>query len=125
MEAENEIGGTGAANEIAVGILSGRQLDQRDGQTSLLEPPGESLGGALARLVFILVEDQINPATRRVGKLTELGSRQVRAEGAGGVAKARLPEYRQVEQAFDQDHGEELANRFPGEQAALGAGRKR
>lgn len=93
MQAENEIGGTGAANEVAVGILSGRQLDQRDCQTGLLEPSGESLGGVLARLVFILVEDQVNPTTGLIGKLMELRGRQMCAEGAGGVAEARLPEH--------------------------------
>jgi len=58
---------------------------------------------------------------RPVGKLTELRGRQVRAESARGVAEASLPEDRQVEQAFDEDHGGELVSQFPGEQAALGA----
>ena len=91
MKAEGEIRSTGAGDEITVGILFDRQLDHRNYQTSPLEPPGKSLRSALARLVFILVEDEVNVAMRRVGNLPELQGRQMRAEGAGGVAKASLP----------------------------------
>jgi hypothetical protein len=34
------------------------------------------------------------------------------------------PQHREIEQTFDQNHRAKLANRFPGEQAALGAGKE-
>ena len=114
LEAEGEIGGLGATDEVSVGILSGRQRHDQDGQARPLEPPGKSLGSVWARLVFILVKDEVNPASRWVGKLVEPRGRQMRAEGAGGVAKARLPQHGEIKQAFDQDHRREPANRFPG-----------
>ena len=82
------------------------------------------MSGALSGLVFILVKDDIDQTVRLFGKLMELKWREVGAEGAGGIAKTGLPEPCQIEPAFDQDHGGELANRFPGEQAAPGAGEK-
>ena len=75
----------------------------------------------LAGVVFILVEDDVDRAIEAIGELLELLGCQMGAEGAGGVAKAGLPQYRQVEQAFDQDHGVAAADRLPGEQAAFGA----
>ena len=45
-------------------------------------------------------------------------------QGAGGIEKPSLPQHRQVEQSFDQDHAGVLANRFPGEQSALGTGKE-
>jgi len=35
------------------------------------------------------------------------------AESTRSIAKTGLPEHRQIEQAFDQDGGGELANRSP------------
>ena len=43
------------------------------------------------------------------------------AQGTGGVAKTCLPQRREIEQTFHQNHGRKVANRFPGEQAALRA----
>src|ERR1035437_1914692 len=48
----------------------------------------------------------------------------MRTPGAGGIGKPSLPQHRQIEQSFDQDHAGVLANRFPGEQSALGAGKE-
>lgn len=110
LEAEGEISGAGAANEVAVGILAGRQWNNRGLQTCPLESEGESLGSVLAGQVFILVKDEVNATTRPIGKLVELRGRQMRAEGTGGVAKSGLPQHRQVEQTFDQDHGGELTD---------------
>ena len=42
------------------------------------------------------------------------------ADGAGGVAKAGLPEHGQVEQTLYQDHGGEVADGLPCKQAPLG-----
>src|SRR5256885_786323 len=43
------------------------------------------------------------------------------AQRTSGVTKARLPQHRKIEQTFNQNHRGKLANRFPGEQATLGA----
>ena len=118
MEAKGEIGSTGATDEIAVGILPGRQLDHGDCQARPLESAGQGLGSVLTGSVVVLVKGEVNLTRRRIGDLMELGRCQMCAEGAGGVAKAGLPQHGQVEEAFDQDHGGELANRFPGEQPA-------
>ena len=40
------------------------------------------------------------------------------------MAKICLPQHGIVEQTFNQNHRGKLANRFPGEQAALGAGKE-
>jgi hypothetical protein len=64
------------------------------------------LGSVLTRSVGVLVKGEVNLTGRTIGDLAELGGRQMRAEGAGGVAKASLPQHRQVEEAFDQDHVE-------------------
>jgi hypothetical protein len=122
LQAKGEIGSTGATNEIAVGILSGRQLHPGNGQTRPLKPVGESQGCLLAGLFFVLIKDQVNPATGWVGKLAELRERQMSAEGARGVAKAGLPQHREIEQTFDQNHGGKLPDRLPSEQAASRAG---
>src|ERR1700681_963099 len=48
----------------------------------------------------------------------------MRTHGAGGIGKPSLPQHRQVEQSFDQDHAGVLVNRFPGEQSSLGTGKE-
>src|SRR5437879_11809944 len=46
------------------------------------------------------------------------------AQRAGDMAKTYLPQHCEIEQTFNQNHRGKLANRFPGEQAALGAGKE-
>jgi hypothetical protein len=92
-----KIGGSCAGEEIAVGILSGRQLHDVSGDAGAGEPLREGVGGALAGLVLVLIEDHIDRAARLTGKLIELSGGQVGADGASGIAKARLPEHSQVE----------------------------
>src|ERR1700681_1582278 len=48
----------------------------------------------------------------------------MRTHGAGGIGKPSLPQHRQVERSFDQDHTGVLVNRFPGKQSALGTGKE-
>ena len=64
----------------------------------------EMPGSLLASLVFILIEDDVDQTAGSVAKLIQLSGSKMCAEGAGGVAKAGLPQHRQVEQSFDQDH---------------------
>ncbi len=90
----------------------------------MLELQSKRLGGMLARLVSILVEEDVDPAAELAGKLAKLRGRQVRTQAAGGIGKPSLPQHRQVEQSFDQDHAGVMADRFPGEQSALGAGKE-
>ena len=63
MKAKGEISRTGTTNEVAVGILSSRQLDHRDRQTQRLESTGETLRRALTGLVEVLVKDEVNLTT--------------------------------------------------------------
>jgi hypothetical protein len=97
LQTEAEIGSTGATNEVAVGILAGRQGHDGDCQTLPVEPAGERLGSVLARLIVVLVKDEVNVTTRPIEKLTKLGKRQLRTEGARGVSKASLPQDREIE----------------------------
>jgi hypothetical protein len=46
------------------------------------------------------------------------------ADGAGGVAKAGLPQHGQVKQSFDQNHGGVTADRIPSKQVSLGTRQK-
>jgi hypothetical protein len=80
------------------------------------------VGGAPSGLVFILIKDNVDQTTRVFGKLVELKRRQVGADGACRIAKARLPQHGQVEQSFDQNHSGETANGLPGEQSTFRAG---
>jgi len=81
----------------------------------------ELLRGLLSAAVGVDIEGEINGA-RTVAQLLKLVSVEVRAQRAGSVAKTCLPQHREIEQTFHQNHRAKLANRFPGEQAALGAG---
>src|ERR1035438_6415587 len=44
----------------------------------------------------------------------------MRAHGGSGIAKTGWPQHRQIEESFHQDQSGEMADRVPGEQAALG-----
>src|SRR5208283_2947731 len=78
------------------------------------------LRGFLATAVGIDIEGEINNA-RTVAQLLQLFSVEMGAQRTSGVAKTRLPQHREIEQTFNQNHGGKLTNRFPGEQATLGA----
>jgi hypothetical protein len=85
---------------------------------------GELLRGLLTAAVGIDIEGEINRA-RAIAQLLKLVSAEMRAEGAGKVAKARLPQRSVVEQSLDENHLRTLLNLFPGIQATLGAGEER
>jgi hypothetical protein len=74
--------------------------------------------------MVVAIESYPYPAIAPLAELRKLPFIQMGSHGAGGIGKARLPEHGQVEQAFHQNHGRERADRFPGEQAAPGAGQQ-
>ena len=110
METTGEIGGCGAGHEVAVGVVPRWQLDDAGGYADIGEALCKPVRGVLASLVFILIEYKIDQAARSIGKLMELRRGEVGAKRAGGVAKARLPQHCQVQQAFDQDSRWEIAD---------------
>ncbi len=59
-----EVGGGGAGNEVAVGIVPGWQLDDAGGYADIGEALGELVRGLLPGLVFILIEDDVDGAAR-------------------------------------------------------------
>jgi len=124
LQAGGEVGGGGAGSEIAIGIMADWQLHDARSGAGAFQLPGEAVGSKLASLIFILVEDDINRTVGLAGQLSQLCLGEMCAHGASGVAKSCLPQYGQVEEAFHQDHGREVTNRFPGKQTALGSGQE-
>ena len=61
------------------------------------------LRGLLAAAVGIGIEGEIHGAPA-IAQLLKLVGAEMYAEGAGKVAKARLPQHGVVEQPFDQNH---------------------
>ena len=81
----------------------------------------ELLRGLLSTAVGVDIEGEINGA-RTVAQLLKLVSVEMGAQRTGDVAKTGVPQHREIEQTFHQNHRRKLANRFPGEQAALRSG---
>src|SRR5580704_13283007 len=79
------------------------------------------MSGTLPGLVFILIKNDIDLTIRLFAELRQLGGCEMRAEGAGGVAEAGLPQRGQIEQTLCQDHGREVSDRLPGEETAFGS----
>ena len=77
----------------------------------------------MATAVGVDIEGEIDGA-RTVAQLLKLFRVEMGAQRTSDVAKTRLPQHREIEQTFNQNHRGKLANRFPGEQAALGARKK-
>ena len=77
----------------------------------------------MSTTVGVDIEGEINGA-RTVAQLLKLVSVEMGAQRTGDVAKTCVPQHREIEQTFHQNHRRKLANRFPGEQAALGAGKE-
>jgi len=81
----------------------------------------ELLRSLLAAAVGVDIEGEIDRA-RVVAQLPKLVSVKMRAQGAGDVAKTRLPQHGIVEQSLDENHLRALLNLFPTIQATLRAG---
>jgi hypothetical protein len=95
------------------------QPDNMSAEPDIAQMLGEPVGSFLSSLVIVLVEGDVDGTAWLIGKLSKLSRRQLRADGASGVAETGLPQDGQVEQSFDQDHGGESADRLPGEQSAF------
>ncbi len=68
----SEVGGSGAGEEIAVGIVPRRQLDDESADTGALEARGDLVGSLLTGLVIVLVESDIDGTARLIGELRQL-----------------------------------------------------
>ena len=121
LKTGEEVGGSSAGDEVAVGILPRRQRNDTRLQTGTVQTLGKQARSLLTGLVWILIEGDVDTTAGLIAKLRQLHRGQMSADGAGGVAKPSLSERSQVKRAFDQDHGRERAHRLPGKQASLGA----
>jgi hypothetical protein len=110
-----------ALDEEGVRIVTIGQENAASGDALRPQTMCELLRGLLAAVVGVDIEGEINGA-RTIAQLLKLVSVEMRAQRTGGMAKTCVPQHREIEQTFDQNHCGKLANRFPGEQAALGAG---
>ena len=116
-----ELSGITALDEEGVRIVAFGQEHTASGDALGAETLSQSLRGLLAAAVGIDVEGEIDGALA-IAQLLKLTGVQMRAQRAGGVAKARLPQHGIVEQALDENHLRTLLNLLPGIQATLGAG---
>ncbi len=112
-----------ALDEERVRIVALGQENAASGDALRAQTLCELLRGLLSAAVGVDIEGEINGA-RVVAQLLKLVSVEMRAQRAGDMAKTYLPQHCEVEQTFNQNHRGKLANRFPGEQAALGAGKE-
>ena len=70
------------------------------------------LRGLLAAAVGIDIEGEINGA-RAVAQLLKLVSGEMGAQRTGGVAKTCLPQHREIEQTFDENHARGTGEPIP------------
>ncbi len=103
--------------------MTRRQEDAESGDAVRAEAMGELLRGLLAATVVVDVEGEINSA-RAVAQLPKLVGGEMGAQRTGGIVEPRLPQHRKIEYTFDENNARELANRLPGDQVALGAGKE-
>ena len=118
-----ELSGITALDEEGVRIVAIGQEDAASGDALCAQALCQLLRGLLATAVGVDIEGEINNA-RTVTQLVKLFSVEMGAQRTSGVAKTCLPQHRKIEQTFNQNHRGKLANRFPGEQAAPGAGKE-
>ncbi|HEY6369608.1 MAG TPA: hypothetical protein VIX37_03450 [Candidatus Sulfotelmatobacter sp.] len=110
-----------ALDEKGVRIMALGQENAASGDALHVQTLCKLVRGLLSATVGVDIEGEINGA-RMVAQLLKLVSVEMGAQRTGGVAKTGVPQHREIEQTFNQNHRAKLANRFPGEQAALGAG---
>ena len=72
MEEMGEIVGGCPGEEVTVGVMAGGQADDAYVQASLVEARNESLSGVLARMVFVLIESDIDTAVTVLAELGQL-----------------------------------------------------
>jgi hypothetical protein len=108
-------------NLVRLEALSAGQLYDVCFRAGVLQTLRKLVRSLLTGMIFVLVQDDVDPTIGWTGNLGELSRCEVCAEGAGGIAEAGLPQHGQVEPAFAQDHGGKLAHRLPRKQIALGS----
>src|SRR5207247_3943435 len=89
-----------ALDEERVRIVAIGQEHVASGDTLSPETKCESLRGLLSTAVGVDIEGEVNGA-RAVAQLLKLAGVQMRAQGAGDVAKTRLPQHRIIEQPLE------------------------
>ena len=92
LQALGELGGSGAGNEVTVGVIPVWQLDDASFDASAFQAKGELVRSLLPGLIFILVEDDVEQTARPFGKLRQLSGGSLGSDGARRVAKAGLPQ---------------------------------
>ena len=97
IQTAHEIGGGCPGEEVTVGVVSvGQDHDVRT-RAGMEEALGQNAGCTLAGTIGILIEGNIDVAAAGIGQLGKLERSEMRAEGAGGIAKAGLPQPGEVE----------------------------
>ena len=89
--------------------MAWRQEDAASDDALRPETIGQLLRGLLAAAVGVDVEGEINGA-RAVAQLSKLAGGEMSAQRTGSVAETCLPQHRQIEHTFDENHAGELAN---------------
>ena len=69
------------------------QLDDVRSDAEVLQAYREPIRRQLARLIFVLIEDDVHNAAGLLGQLRSVRGSELCAYSAGGVAKAGLPQY--------------------------------
>ena len=108
-----ELSRIAALDEERVWILALGQEHLASGDALRPETMCELLRGLLAAAVGINIEGEINSA-RAVAQLLKLAGVEMRAQRAGEVAKACLPQHGIIEQSLDENHLGTLLNLLPG-----------
>src|SRR5207302_4310050 len=118
-----ELSGIATQDEEGVRVVAIGQEHTARGDALRAETLCELPRGLLAAAVGIDIEGEIHGAPA-IAQLLKLVGAEMCAEGAGKVAKARLPQHGVVEQPLDENHLGTLLNLLPGIQATLGAGKE-
>jgi hypothetical protein len=90
LETSGEIGGRGARGEVAVGIVTGRQLNDVRPDTGALQALRQLVGSLLAAAVAVSIKGQID-GSGSVADLLKLAGIEMGSQRAGQVAKPGLP----------------------------------
>jgi hypothetical protein len=75
LKAGGKIGGAGAGDEVTVGIMPVRQLDDVGADAAGPKALGELVGSLLTGLVVVLVEGDVDATAGLIGKLRQLSWR--------------------------------------------------
>jgi hypothetical protein len=77
--------------------MAGWQVDEAYAQAVLMQAMSKSLSSPLPGLVVVLIKGKIDRAVTGLAQLSKLQGSQMSTDGTGGIAKAFLPQHRQIE----------------------------